>query len=68
MWKYIILIIVTVEVFGVSLDGVYFTLKDVVFVTLNTIIEKNQLGWFPVRNFGVMNSSQSLETLGFRME
>ena len=44
MWKYIILIIVTVEVFGVSLDGVYFTLKDVVFVTLNTIIQKNQLG------------------------
>ena len=44
MWKYILLIIITVEAFGVSLDGVYFTLKDVVITSLHTVIQNQNLG------------------------
>jgi len=44
MWKYILLMIITVEVFGVSLDGVYFTLKDVVVTSIQTVIDKHHIG------------------------
>jgi hypothetical protein len=44
MWKYILLIVITVEVFGVSLDGVYFTLKDVLITSLTTVMDNNNIG------------------------